>query len=342
MTRLTRKTLVATASAFAIVTGLGLAAQANAADDSLASIVRDPIDMPAPVGDRAPTTVEFELKTTELMGRLADGTAYRYWTFNDTVPGPMLRVREGDTVKVTMANAADSWLYHSVDFHSVTGPGGGAVATQTEPGGENGFTFKAMKPGVYVYHCATPMVAQHIHNGMYGLAVVEPAGGLPTVDREFYIMQGEIYTEERFGSQGELVESYQKLLDEQPEYYVLNGAVGALTETAPMEAKVGEKVRIWFGVGGPNKTSSFHVIGEIFDTVYDLGSLNSTQTKDVQTVSVAPGGAVAVDITFDAPGKYIVVDHALSRVERGLAGFINVTGEEQPDIFAPHGAVATH
>ncbi len=343
MSRQTLSHLAGTVSAIALAAAIGLtatgpaaAAEASpeaAAESEPASVVRAPTDLPGPIRRDTPATVEFALETTEVMGQLADGTAYRYWTFNDQVPGPMLRVREGDTVKVTLKNDEASWLYHSVDFHAVTGPGGGAHATQTEPGDSKGFTFKAMKPGVYVYHCATPSVAQHIANGMYGLAVVEPAGGLPEVDREFYIMQGEIYTEEPFGSQGEVMESYEKLLDEAPEYYVLNGAVGALTEQAPMQAEVGETVRLWFGVGGPNKTSSFHVIGEIFDTVYDLGSLNSTQTADVQTVTVAPGGAVAVDITFDVPGKYIVVDHALSRLERGLVGFIHVDGPDNPELY---------
>ena len=344
MMRRTIAHLTGTVSAIALAAGLGLAAvpPAQAAGGEAASVVRVPTDLPGPIDRDTATTVEFNLETVELVGQLASGTEYRYWTFNGKVPGPMLRVRAGDTVKVTMANAADSWLYHSVDFHAVTGPGGGAHATQTEPGGETGFTFKAIKPGVYVYHCATPSVAQHIANGMYGLAVVEPEGGLPEVDREYYVMQGELYTEERFGSQGELTESYQKMLDEQPEYYLLNGAVGALTEQAPMHAEVGETVRIWFGVGGPNKTSSFHVIGEMFDTVYDLGSLNSTQTKDVQTVTVAPGGAVAVDITFDVPGKYILVDHALSRLERGLAGFIQVDGPENSEVFKVHETLAAN
>jgi nitrite reductase (NO-forming) len=335
MKRKTLSHLAGTVSAIALAAAVGLGAvgPVAAAEGEPVSVVRAPTDLPGPIDRDTAATVEFALETTELVGRLADGTAYRYWTFNDQVPGPMLRVREGDTVKVTLKNDGESWLNHSVDFHAVTGPGGGAHATQTEPGGLTGFTFKAIKPGVYVYHCATPSVAQHIANGMYGLAVVEPADGLPAVDREFYVMQGEIYTEEPYGSRGELMESYEKLLDEDPEYYVLNGAVGALTEQAPMNAKVGESVRIWFGVGGPNKTSSFHLIGEMFDTVYDFGSLNSTQTKDVQTVTVAPGGAVAVDVTFEVPGKYIIVDHALSRLERGLVGFIHVDGPENPEVY---------
>ena len=164
-------------------------------------------------------------------------------------------------------------MTHNVDFHAATGPGGGAHATQTEPGDETSVTFKALKPGVYVYHCATPSVAHHISNGMYGLILVEPEGGLPQVDREFYVMQGELYTVEPFGTPGAMEMDYDKLIsDERPEYFVFNGAVGALTEDHPLYAKVGETVRIFFGVGGPNFTSSFHVIGEIFDRVYTFGS----------------------------------------------------------------------
>jgi len=179
---------------------------------------------------------------------------------------------------------------HNVDFHAATGPGGGADATTAAPGEERSFSFKALNPGIYVYHCAVPPVALHIANGMYGLILVEPEGGLPPVDREFYVMQGEIYTEESFGSSGLLTESYDKLLNERPEYFVLNGHVGALTDHYPLQANVGETVRIYFGVGGPNYTSSFHVIGEIFDKVYQMGSVTSPPITDVQSVSVPPGG----------------------------------------------------
>ena len=233
-----------------------------------------------------------------------------------------------------LKNPEDSWMTHNVDFHAVTGPGGGGGATVTEPGQAQGFSFKALKAGLYVYHCATSMVAQHIANGMYGLILVEPEDGLSSVDREFYVMQGEIYTEEPFGTAGELTESYDKLMNERPEYFVFNGAVGGLTQEAPLEAKVGETVRIFFGVGGPNYTSSFHVIGEIFDKVYDLGSIGGRTTGDVQTVSVPPGGATITELTLEVPGTYILVDHALTRLERGLAGYLKVEGPDNPAIFA--------
>lgn len=302
------------------------------ADAQVSNIAADPTAVPAPVDWTEPRRHVIDLETTELVGQLGDGTTYTYWTFNSQVPGPILRVRVGDTVEVRLTNSEDSMMMHNIDFHAATGPGGGGAATLAAPGETKSFVFQALNPGVYVYHCATPMVASHIANGMYGLIVVEPEGGLPPVDREFYVMQGEIYTEEDFGTRGHATESIEKLLDEDPEYYVFNGAVGALRD-APLEAEVGETVRIFFGVGGPNKTSSFHVIGEIFDRVYTMGSLTNEPLLDVQTTTVAPGGAVAVDFRLEVPGDFILVDHALSRAERGLVGVLRVTGEENPEVF---------
>lgn len=301
--------------------------------EEMASVVREPTDLPAPIGVREPVSHELTLRAEEIEARLADGTSYRFWTFDGRIPGPFLRVRVGDTVHMTLENADESSMIHSVDFHAVTGPGGGAAVTQTQPGDATAFTFKALNPGLFVYHCATPMVAHHITNGMYGLILVEPEEGLAEVDREFYVMQGELYTEQDFGRRGAAEFSVEKLLDEDPEYFTFNGAVGALTAEAPLRAEVGETVRIFFGVGGPNFTSSFHVIGEIFDRVYDQASLTSPPLTDVQTTTVAPGGATMVEFGLDVPGRYILVDHALSRLERGLAGFLYAEGEADPEVF---------
>ena len=166
------------------------------------SIARNPGDLPGPLPAGPPRTHQVELESVELVGRLANETTYTYWTFNGKVPGPFLRVRVGDTVELTFKNHKDSRMIHSVDFHAMTGPGGGAVATQTPPGETKTLRFKALNPGLYVYHCATPMVANHISSGMYGLILVEPPGGLPKVDREYYVMQGELYTDRPFGQQG--------------------------------------------------------------------------------------------------------------------------------------------
>jgi nitrite reductase (NO-forming) len=298
-----------------------------------ADISQKATEVPAPIGNRGPQTVRVDLNAVELEGRLAEGTTFGYWTFNGRVPGPMLRVRVGDTVDVRVKNSADSTMIHSVDFHAATGPGGGAASTQVDPGAEKSFKFKALIPGLYVYHCATPMVAHHIANGMYGMILVEPEGGLPPVDREFYVMQGEIYTEAAFGNHGSQEFSVEKLLNERPEYFVFNGSVGALSKLHPLEAKVGETIRIFFGVGGPNYTSSFHLIGEIFDRVYNLGGILSEPLRGVQTVTVAAGGAVITEVKLDVPGNYVLVDHALSRMERGLVGILHVEGAANPEIF---------
>ena len=296
-------------------------------------IVRDPTDLPPPIHSRPPEVVRVDLETVELAGQLDDKTTYNYWTFNGKVPGPFIRVRVGDTVEVHLKNRENSVLTHSVDFHAAIGPGGGAEYTQTDPGTEKTFTFKALVPGLFVYHCATPSVPQHITNGMYGMILVEPEGGLPQVDREFYVMQGELYTVQPFGTQGSQEMDYEKLISERPEYFVFNGSVGALARAHPLRASAGETVRIFFGVGGPNFTSSFHLIGEIFDHVYEGASLGSPPLTGVQTVSVPPGGATVVDFKTQQAGKFILVDHALSRLERGLAGFLIVEGPHNDRIM---------
>jgi nitrite reductase (NO-forming) len=304
------------------------------ADPSAVDITRDPRDLPAPIGKRGPEKVRVDLETQEVVGVLADGSTYPYWTFNGKVPGPMIRVRLGDTVELHLKNGAGSTMVHSIDLHAVTGPGGGALMTQTKPGAETMFTFKTLNPGLFVYHCATPMVADHISNGMYGMILVEPEGGLLQVDREFYVMQGEIYTSQPYGTAGMLTNDTIKLLDEKPEYFVFNGAAMALASDAhALHAKVGETVRIFFGVGGPNFTSSFHVIGEIFDWVYNQASLTANPMTDVQTTLVPPGGATMVEFKLQVPGRYILVDHALSRMQRGLAGYLYAEGDPAPDIF---------
>ena len=298
-----------------------------------ADISRDPTDLPPPLSKREPQTVRVNLLSAEVEGRLAEGTTFGYWTFNGKVPGPFIRVRVGDTVDIHLKNSADSSMMHSVDFHAATGPGGGAAVLQVGPGEEKSMTWKALVPGLYVYHCATPMVAEHIANGMYGLILVEPEGGLPPVDREFYVMQGEIYTGEPFGKHGSQEFSVEKLLGEHPEYFVFNGSVGAISKLHPLRANVGETVRIFFGVGGPNFTSSFHVIGEIFDNVYLLGGLESPPLQGIQTVTVPPGGAAIAEFKLQVPGNYTLVDHALARAEKGLIGILHVEGQSNPEIY---------
>ncbi len=308
-------------------------APATAAAPEGVSIARDPTDIPPSVGDRAPTTVRVDLEAVERVGRLDTHTTYDFWTFDGKVPGPMLRVRVGDTVELHLKNDKDSMMSHSIDLHAVNGTGGGAALTEVDPGEEKGFIFKALMPGLYVYHCATPMVANHISNGMYGMILVEPPGGLPKVDHEFYIMQGELYTNAPFGTSGLQETNIDKLVDEHPDYFTFNGAVGALTTEYPLHSKVGDSVRIFFGDGGPNFTSSFHVIGQIFDRAFEDGAISSAPLTGAQTISVPPGSTAMVEFTTKVPGKYTIVDHALSRLEKGLAGSLIVDGPQQPDLY---------
>lgn len=302
------------------------------ADAAAVSVAMDPAAVPAPIGARAPQHLKYRMETVELTGKLDDGTSFTYWTFDRKVPGPMLRARIGDTIELTLANARDSKMIHSIDLHAVTGGHGGGEHTQVGPGQEKTITFKALNAGLYVYHCATPLVPQHISAGMYGMILVEPEGGLAKVDREYYVMQGDMYTTRPHGAKTHQEFDLDKMAAELPDYYVFNGAVGSLTKEHKLTAQVGETVRIFFGVGGPNKISSFHVIGEIFDKVYSEGSISSPK-RDVQTTLVAPGGATIVEFKVDYPGSYLLVDHALSRAGKGLVGMLEVTGAADAGIY---------
>ncbi|MBI2322062.1 MAG: nitrite reductase, copper-containing [Chloroflexi bacterium] len=296
-------------------------------------IARSPVEIPAAAKRAQAQEITIELETQEVVGKPADGVTFTYWTYGGQVPGPFYRVRVGDTVHFTLKNSAQSKNPHSIDLHAVTGQGGGAALTQIGPGQSKTFTFKTLNPGLYVYHCATPLIPQHIANGMYGLILVEPEEGLPAVDREFYVMQGDLYTTGSFGQQGHHGSSVPKLTLEQPDYVVFNGRVGALTDKLAMQAKVGETVRIYFGVGGPNLTSAFHVIGEIFDRVYPEGAVGSPPMTNVQTTLVPPGGATIVEFKVDVPGNMILVDHALTRLTKGGAAILKVEGAPQPAIY---------
>jgi nitrite reductase (NO-forming) len=275
------------------------------------------------------------METIERTGLLADGAEYQFWTFGGTVPGPFIRVREGDTVELHLKNSVDSALPHSIDLHAVNGPGGGSKVTQVSAGKEAVFQFKALNPGLYIYHCATPHIPTHIANGMYGLILVEPEGGLPPVDKEFYVVQGEFYTKGEFGEEGLQPYALEKVKREQPEYVVFNGRAGALLEDNALQAEVGETVRIYIGNGGPNLISSFHIIGEIFDRAYpEAAGLGDPPAENVQTTLIPAGGAAIVEFTVDVPGTYLLVDHSISRaIDKGALGSIVVTGPENPDLF---------
>jgi len=249
------------------------------------------------------------------------------------VPGSFIRTRVGDEVEFHLKNHPDNRLPHNIDLHAVTGPGGGAESSFVAPGHEIVFSFKVIHQGLYVYHCATAPVAMHIANGMYGLILVEPEGGLPPVDKEYYVMQGDFYTQGKNGDQGLQPFDMQKAVDEHPTYVVFNGKVGAVSGNNAITANVGETVRLFVGNGGPNLTSSFHVIGEIFDKVFVEGG--NLINANVQTTLIPPGGAAIVDFKVEVPGKFILVDHAISRAfNKGALAMLNVTGEENETIYS--------
>lgn len=348
----------------------------------VAEIGADPAAVPPPITRKENATVKVELEAIAVQGTLADGVTYEYWTYNRQVPGPMLRVKEGDTVEVSVfhnpaghshaalpeggldfavsgpfgpqiayadtghshegedahttsaaPDAAHAHADHSVDLHSVLGPGGGAMLTKAKDGETKSFSFKAMRPGLYVYHCASAHIPTHIANGMYGLILVEPKGGMPPVDREYYVMQGEFYTKGKFGEKGLQAFDKEKLDMEHAEYVVFNGRVGSLTGDRALKAKTGETVRIYFGVG-TFLPSSFHVIGGILDKLYPEGDIISPPHRNVQTTLVPAGGAIMTEFETLVPGTLLLVDHVLPRaIDKGAVGQLVVEGEPRPDIF---------
>ncbi len=298
------------------------------------AVLTSPPHVPQPIKRRHAARVVVNLEVRELVGKLADGVDYTFWTFGGSVPGSFIRIREGDVVEFHLNNHPSSKLPHNIDLHAVNGSGGGATSTFTAPGHSSQFTFQALNPGLFVYHCATAPVPMHIGNGMYGLILVEPKDGLPAVDREYYVMQGEFYTTGSYGEEGLQSFDMAKAIDERPPYIVFNGAVGSLVGDKAIAAQVGETVRIFFGVGGPNITSSFHVIGEIFDRVYPEAGL-SLPNHNVQTTLVPSGGATMVEFKVDVPGTFILVDHSLTRAfNKGALGMLKVTGPEDRVIYS--------
>ena len=298
------------------------------------AILTSPPNVPAPISRKHSARVVVNLEMREFVGRLADNVQYTFWAYGGSVPGSFLRVREGDVVEFTLSNHPSSRQPHNIDLHAVTGPGGGSTSTFTAPGRSSQFTFQALHPGLYVYHCATAPVPMHVGNGMYGLILVEPKEGLAPVDREFYVMQGEFYTTGKHGEEGLQTFDLAKAIDERPPYIVFNGSVGSLVGDKALTAKVGESVRIFFGVGGPNLSSSFHIIGEIFDTVYPAGSLGAP-ARNVATTLVPAGGTAVVELKVEVPGTYVLVDHALTRAfNKGALGMLKVTGPENRVIYS--------
>ncbi len=292
-----------------------------------------PPHVPKPVGNRTAMKLKLNMEIKEQEGTMTDGVKYTYWTFGGSVPGSFIRTRVGDEVEFHLKNHPDNKLPHNIDLHAVTGPGGGATSSLVAPGHEKVFSFKVINPGLYVYHCATAPVGMHIANGMYGLILVEPEGGLPPVDKEYYVMQGDFYTQGEYGAKGLQPFDMNKAVKETPDYVVFNGKVGSLTNGNELNAKVGETVRLFVGNGGPNLVSSFHVIGEIFDSVHIEGG--STINKNVQTTLIPAGGAAIVDFKVETPGTFILVDHSIFRAfNKGALGMLKVEGKENKNIYS--------
>lgn len=293
-----------------------------------------------------PVTKEVHFDIREINAEVVDGTTREFWTFNGKIPGPMIRAKVGDKIDFYLHNPPSNSFPHNVDFHAVTGPGGGSVALDATAGDTSHLRAKLLQPGIYIYHCAFPPIPNHIEHGMYGLIVVEPRGGLAEVDHEYYMLQSEYYTE-LGGDQsaanttdaGHLSVSAKQGLLEEPTYVVFNGRPGAVTGDRALGVydetiRTGDTARLFVGNIGPNLISSFHVIGEIFDKVYVDGSFDLVN-ENVQSTPIPAGGAVGVEMTFEAPGEYIPVDHAIYRVMKGAKGIFKVEGEPNKDVYNP-------
>ncbi|OIN09678.1 copper-containing nitrite reductase [Oceanisphaera psychrotolerans] len=319
-----------------LVTALGFTFALSAQAASLPvvdGVLTSPPMVPPPIQRDHAARVVVKMETVEKVMEIADGVEYMFWTFGGSVPGQFLRVREGDEVEFHLSNHPSSKMPHNIDLHAVTGPGGGAASSFTAPGHTSIFNFKALNPGLYVYHCATAPVGMHIANGMYGLILVEPKEGLPPVDKEYYVMQGDFYTKGAYGEQGLQSFDMDKAIREQPDYVLFNGAVGALNGDKALTANVGETVRLYVGNGGPNLVSSFHVIGEIFDKVSVEGG--NLYNENVQTTLVPAGGAAVAEFKLEVPGNFILVDHSIFRAfNKGALGMLAVDGPEDKIVYS--------
>ena len=266
-------------------------------------------------GDSVSVDVVAEDKTIAI----ASGVDYQGWSFGGSVPGPIIHVRQGQTVNVTFTNHGT--MQHSLDFHAaITAPSQNYVELQ--PGQSIKYSFVARVAGAFLYHCGTPPVLLHIANGMYGVLVVDPAKPLPPADRSYVIAQSEWYTQQVGGKL--MGPSYEKMLVERPDEVVFNGAAFQYRDH-PLVAAPGERVRLYFVDVGPNLWSSFHVIGAIFDKVYPDGDA-AHALSGVSTYSVGPGAGAIFDLVLPEPGKYPFVDHDMAHAMVGAIGVLEVRG----------------
>ena len=299
-------------------------------------------NVPPPIKRNHPVHLVVDMVTTNKQMNIVGNTKYEYWPFGYYdylerknkygIPGPFIRARVGDVLQVNFTNLDESGMAHSIDFHAVCGPGGGSPTNFAEQDETKVGAYLLQKPGLYVYHCAAAPIPVHIHNGMFGLILVEPPEGLPEVDKEIYVMQHELYVQKSDDDPKVYEMDYVGAENETPKHVLFNGREGALVEK-PVVVKQNETVRIYFGNGGPNLVSSFHVIGAIFDKVWREGDLLSPPARSVQTTLVPAGGAVVVDMKMEIPGSFSIVDHSIFRIDKGAVGMIKVKGTPRPDIY---------
>ena len=279
---------------------------------------------PVAAGDAA----DVDIAVSDQAVEIASGVQYQAWTFGKSVPGPVIHVRQGQTVNVTLTNHGT--MQHSIDFHAAITPPS-LHYVDIMPGESIKFSFVAKVPGAFLYHCGTPPVLLHIANGMYGAIVVDPATPLPEAAESYVLVQGEWYTSQVAGKL--MAGNYEKMQEMRPDEVVFNGAAFQYRDH-PLTAKPGDLVRLYVVNAGPSLWSAFHVIGAIFDKVYPGG--NPAQAIDgVSTYSVGPGEGAVFDLKLDEPGKYPFVDHAMAHAVLGAIGVLQVGAPGAEPAAAP-------
>jgi nitrite reductase (NO-forming) len=300
-------------------------------------------NVPPPSGRTSQAIVEVSFEVVEGVSTINPTTGvetetwgYRLLDGPDGIvigtPGPVIRARVGDVLRFTITNPATSHNPHNVDFHAVTGQGGGAAATTVAPGETKTIEARLLYPGFFMYHCAYGDIPAHISHGMFGGILVDPETPLPTVDHEWYMVQSEYYTEST--EPGMAGFDREAVTEEHPTFVVFNGAVGALAGDNALEMAVGERARIYFINAGLNLDSNFHPIGSHWDKVYPEATLLAIPLRGSQTTLVPAGGGTVVELVAYVPSTIVLVDHALARaIDKGAVGQIVITGEENLEIF---------